>query len=416
MTRGNWLAGIVLVLLAPNAGSIRAQATAPSGVEADIVEGMSATRLQWIDHHLQREVERRHIGSAVGLIARNGKIVYHGAYGEADPEVPMFEDAIVRLASVGKGFSAVATLILYERGVLSLEDPVSQYIAGFAGVRGPAGEEPSRPIRIYDLLTHTSGLVVEGDTFGEAYEATAGTKGKTAHDLAELLAAMPLAAQPGDAFNYGWFGSSYDVLGAVLERASGQRLDDLFRESIFEPLRMDDTYFWVPGHKQDRYPAIYRTRGGELQLHSRRGEENEPGTFVSGGGGVRSTAADLFRFGQMLLNGGELDGARLLSPKTVELMTTDHVGGLLPWGAGEFGWGFGVEVRKRVRSYGLGSVGSFGWEGGTGAQYWVDPTERIVAVLLTPTMPPRHAEVFELFQRSMYAAIVDSYADDDPGR
>lgn len=406
----------VLVLgtfLAQHAGAPQAEPTLAEKSQAAVVEGMSSERLQWIDRHLREEVERGHIGSSVGLVARNGQIVFHKAYGEADPDVPMFKDAIVRLASVGKGFTAVAALILYERGQLSLNDSVSRYIPEFADIRVKAGdgstEDPKRAIRISDLLTHSSGLVVEGDAFGKAYEATAGTKEKTAYDLAVKLAAMPLATHPGEAFNYGWFGSNYDVLGAVLEEASGQPLDELFRELIFSPLGMDDTYFWVPEEKRDRYPAIYKLRNGELKLHSRRGDENSPGTFRSGGGGVRSTATDLFRFGQMLLNGGELDGVRLLSPKTVNLMTTDHVGERLPWGGGEFGWGYGVATRERVEAYGIGTVGTFGWEGGTGAQYWVDPVERIVAVLLTPTMPPLHAEAFELFQRSFYAAIDETY-------
>lgn len=391
----------------------------PMARTASDTVGMSVERLARIGEMLRAEVDARHVGSAVGLVARDGKVVFLEAVGEAAPGVPMFADAIARLASVGKGFTAVATLILYERGVLPLNDPVADYIPAFAEAKVARAEEdsmpglvdPVRPVTIRDLLTHTGGLAVSGDAFEEAWAATEGKT--TTRDLAERIARIPMHAQPGEVYQYGSYGSSYEVLAAVIEVASGQTLEAFLDENLFGLAGMDDAHFWVPEEKRDRLAAIYRMRNGELSVDRGLGEETPRSTFIAGGGGVRATVRDVYRFGQMLLNGGEIDGARILSPKTVDLMTRDHVGDRLPWGKGEYGWGFGVAVRRRVRDYDIGSEGTFGWVGGSGAKYWVDPVERIVAVLVTPYAPPAHWEIFDRFERLMYAAVVESWA---PGR
>lgn len=393
------------------AGPVRAQTSATDTV------GMSTVRLDRIGEMMRAEVAAGHVGSAVGLVARDGRIVFLEAVGEAASDVPMFEDAIMRLASVGKGFTAVAALILYERDVLGLDDPVAGYIPAYADVQvaqdGDGGGEPElvepkRPVTVRDLLTHTGGLTMTGEAFEEAWSATQGKT--TSRDLAERIARIPLHAHPGEAYQYGSYGSSYEVLAAVIEAASGQTLEAFLEENLFHPLGMDDSHFWVPEEKLDRLAAIYRMRDGELSVDRARGDETPRTTFVHGGGAVRATVRDVLRFGRMLLNGGELDGVRILSAKTVALMTTDHVGDLLPWGEGEFGWGFGVAVRRRVRDYGIGTAGTFGWNGGSGAEYWVDPVEGIVAVLVAPYAPPAHWEINLKFERLMYAAVVRSRA------
>jgi CubicO group peptidase (beta-lactamase class C family) len=364
---------------------------------------------------LESAVDARNIGSAVALIARDDDIVYLEAVGEAAPGVPMFEDAIMRLASVGKAFTAVAAMILYERGVLELDDPVSKFIPAFAEAKvavdgsdgGSALVDPARPTTVRDLLTHTGGLSVASDEFEEAWQATEAT---TTRDLAERIARTPMPAHPGETYEYGYYGSHYEVLAAVIEAASGQTLEAFLNENVFGPLGMNDSYFWVPEAKVDRLTAIYKLRGEPLSIDRARGDETERTTFFSGGGGVRSTVRDVFRFGQMILNGGALEGVRILSPKTVDLMSTDHVGDLMTWGGGEYGWGFGFAVRRRVRDYGIGSVGTLGWTGGSGAQWWVDPEEGLVAVLVTPFAPPPYWPVHERFERMMYAAVTESRA------
>jgi CubicO group peptidase (beta-lactamase class C family) len=378
--------------------------------------GFSPERLERLHAMLEAEVTAGHLGSGVGLVARDGLIVYLGAVGEAAPGVPMFTDAIVRLASVGKGFTAVAALILYERGELDLDDRIADYIPTFSKARVAVTDAdgatkfiaPERPLTIRHLLTHTGGLDLSSEAFERAWMATEAKT--TTRDLAERIARLPMPAHPGTAFEYGSYGSSYEVLAAVIEQVSGRTLEEFFDENLFRPLGMTDSHFWVPESKLERLATIYRTRNGQLTVERPRGEETPRTTFMSGGGGVRSTVRDMYRFGQMLLNGGELDGVRILSPKTVSLMTTDHVAELQPWGQTEYGWGFGAAVRNRVRDDGIGSAGTFGWNGGSGAIYWVDPLEGIVAVLVTPVGPPPRWDIFDKFERLMYAAIVESRA------
>lgn len=376
--------------------------------------GFSPERLDRLQAMLESETDAGRLGSGVGLVARDGRIVYLGAVGEAAPDVPMFTDAIMRLASVGKGFTAAAALVLYERGELDLDDPVADYIPEFRESRvanvDADGDTtlvaPADPVRVRHLLTHTAGLNLASDAFEQAWMATEART--TTRDLAERIARLPMPTHPGEAFEYGYYGSSYEVLAAVIEEVSGQTLEAFFDENLFRPLGMTDSHFWVPEQKLGRLATIYRTRDGRLTVERARGDETQRSRFMSGGGGVRSTVADVFRFGQMLMNGGELDGIRILSPKTVELMTTDHVGHLRPWGQTEYGWGFGVAVRNQVRDDGIGSARTFGWNGGSGALYWVDPAEGIVAVLVTPVGPPPRWDIFEKFERLVYAALVES--------
>ncbi|HXV77744.1 MAG TPA: serine hydrolase domain-containing protein [Candidatus Polarisedimenticolaceae bacterium] len=396
-----------------------ARSERPAAAASPEALGFSSERLDRIRQLLRSEVEQRHIGSAVALIARDGKIALVDAVGLADDETPMFDDAIMRLASAGKTFTATAIMILYERGALNLDDPVSKFIPAFSASRVSetdprSGEQrlvaPKRPVEVRDLLTHTAGLDISSEAFEQAWNEVTNDPSATTRDLAERIARLPLRTHPGEVFEYGSYGSCYEVLAAIVEQASGTTLEQFLDDHLFGPLGMQDSHFWVPEEKQARLARIYRTRNGELSVDRERGDETRRTSYIAGGGGVRSTVRDLFRFAQMLLDGGEIDGVRILSPKTVSLMMTNHAGNLVPYGDGEFGWGFGGEVRLRVLEHGIGSVGTFGWAGGSGAKYWIDPQEKIVAVVVAPTAPPAHWELMEKFERGMYAALTTSAA------
>lgn len=375
---------------------------AAPGVETD--GAMAADRLDRIRTMLEAEAEAGRIGSAVALISHNGEIVFLESVGAFAPGEPMRKDAIFRLASVAKTFAATATMALYESGALSLDDPVSKFIPAYEKVALAGGAAPSRGITIRDLLTHESGLDVDSAAFEAAWAEN--ENAGTTRDLAERMARLPLAAEPGARWNYGYYGSNYEVLAAVLEAASGKPLDALYEELIFGPLGMSDTGFFIPDGKKDRAPAYYRTRDGTIAVATPAGSADVVSPFLSAGGGVRTTAADFHRYCLMLMSGGALDGVRILSPKSVEMMMTDHVGGdAMPWGRGEYGWAFGAAVRNRVRDYDIGSAGTYGWNGGSGATYWIDRKERLIGILFTPSAPPANAEVATRFEVGMYQAL-----------
>lgn len=406
---------VLLFAIAAIAVPVAFVASGPGSVDTESV-GISSDRLDRVRESLLAEVEARHVGSAVGLIARSGQIVFLEAVGEASPGVPMPTDAIVRLASSAKTFTAAATMILYEEGRLRLDDPLERYIPEFANLRvanpqASPGEpelvEPERSVTIRDLLTHTSGLDVASDAFEEAWMATEGKT--TTRDLAKRMAKLPMVAQPGTTWEYGYYGSSYEVLAAVLEEASDMTLEELLEDRIFDPLGMQDTYFFVPEEKEHRLAAMYQMRGGQLSIARPARTESERNTFFSGGGGERSTVLDFYRFCQMLLNGGELEGTRVLSPKSVQLMMSDQLGPELQiFGDREYGWGFGALARREVRSGDIGTVGTYGWNGGTGTAYWIDPTEELIGIVFAPYWPPAHYELRKKFEVGMYQALTES--------
>ena len=357
-----------LILLAMGL-SIGAQAAAQQQTRPQEV-GVAPVRLDQARRVLQRAVDDQVAGSAVGLIARDGKIIFHRAFGAMEPGVPMAPNAICRMASIGKTITAVAVLILFEEGKLRLSDPVARFIPEFAELKVATADEraakreliaPERPVTIYDLLTHQSGLATNGTNVDQLWETAA-----TVGDFAIGIAKIPLSSQPGSKFEYG---HGYEVLAAVVERASGESFEEFLKTRVLAPLKMNDTSFRVPDEKLSRYAGVYQKGpDGSLAMFRRRGQEEAPTRFTAGGGGLRGTVHDYFRFAQMLLNGGELDGTRLLSPKTVQLMTADHAGDNIAVAGDwqDYTWGFGTSVRIRVREDGLGSVGAFGWNGGTG--------------------------------------------------
>ena len=410
---------------APPATAAPARQSAPAAV------GVSAERFQRLHQGMQRFVDRKEVSGIVTLVTRDGRTADMHAVGlqDVDSKTPMRTDTIFRIASMTKPITSVAIMMLYEEGKLLLTDPVSKFIPGFKSMQvlEQGADKPvaaRRPISIRDLLTHRSGITygfINGGAVGNGYRKNGVVDGLSATTLTTAeainkLAAEPLVAQPGSAYNYSL---STDVLGRVVEVASGQPFEAFLRERIFRPLKMNDTDFVVPDAKWSRLATVYSPDGAGGIRPMRDPETfgntvmspieyyKSPKTYFSGGAGLVSTAADYARFGHMLLNGGVLDGARLLSPKTIELMTVSHTGdlGALPVaGPGRgFGLGFFV-VTDLATSQTLGSVGNFGWSGIYGTTFWVDPKERLVAVMMVQRYPG--SPVAAAFQPLVYQTLV----------
>jgi CubicO group peptidase (beta-lactamase class C family) len=393
--------------------------------------GLSSERLRRLTGALQRLIDDRRMAGSVTLIARGGKVVHFEALGLADVEagVPMRRDTIVRIASFSKAVTSVAAMLLVEEGRLQLTDPVSKYLPAFAKttvMEEPApGAPPSsaprtvpakRAITIRDLLTHTSGIPYGGSEQVEAPYAAAGLSHWYLGDshvpmeaLVERLAGLPFLAQPGEKFVYGL---GTDVLGVVVEKVSGQTLDAFFRDRIFEPLGMHDTFFFLPPEKRGRLATLYEIgEDGKLQ-RAAPGAGNAQAAFVdgprkcfSGGAGLLSTAGDYARFLSMLLGGGQLDGTRLLSPKTVQLMTANHVGTKFAEGQRGFGLGFGINEDIGRSGY-FGTAGQFVWGSGFQGVYLVDPAEQLIAIYLAQLFPAGDADFRPRFSALVYQAVV----------
>lgn len=368
---------------------------------------------------LNERIASGHLPGAVALIARHGKVAFHQAFGRRDPatDAPMPADAIFRIYSMTKPIVSVAVMMLWEEGRLLLSDPISRYIPQFAdtSVGVIEGEGIRRtpvlaPITVQDLLRHTSGLTYEfrGTTpIHKAYgEARVARLKQNNADQAAALAALPLLYQPGTRWEYS---RSTDVLGRLVEVISGQPLGTFLKARILEPLGMADSAFWVPQPQQGRIaePFAKDPEGGtDVSLLDVR----RPAIFESGGGGMVSTAMDYARFMAMLLGNGRLGQTRLLGRKTIELMTSDHLGALpsapdlLPPGHG-FGLGFAVRTQPGLAPF-PGSVGNYYWGGAAGTTFWVDPVERLFAVLMIQA-PGQREHYRVLFRDLVYAAIAD---------
>lgn len=389
--------------------------------------GLSSERLQRLEAVFQGYVDQERMAGSVVMLARRGQTVYRKAFGMQDREAgkPMQVDTIFRIASQTKALVSLGAMILQEEGRLLISDPVGKYIPEFMNTTvaevQPDGHykivKAQRPITIRDLLTHTSGV---GYGYGPAAElwAKAGIQGWYFADRAEpiadtvrRMAALPFEAQPGARWVYGY---STDILGVVLERAGGQSLDTLLRSRIFEPLGMKDTHFYLPKEKAGRLAVVYAPRKqGGLERAPVAGTMDAQGAYVdgprtsfSGGAGLVSTAADYMRFLQMMLNGGVLDGKRIVSRKTVELMTVDHlITQEINPGAG---FGLGFAVIKDVGAKGVpGSAGEYGWGGAYHSTYWVDPKEQLIAVYLTQLRPHVELPDHDVLRAMVYAALVD---------
>ena len=387
--------------------------------------GMSAERLARLTRVMDEAVKSKQIAGTVTLIARAGRTVYFEAAGMRDIEAnaAMTKDTIFRIASQSKAITSVGAMILVEEGRLLLTDPVSKYIPAFANttVRGTViggSVNPvaaRRPITIRDLLTHTAGVSYGGEPdLQEMYTGAGFTqwyfadKAEPIGVWIEKLATLPFESQPGERFVYGY---STDTLGYVIEKVSGMPLDRFLATRVLEPLKMTDTQFFLTSAKANRLAVVYgRTATGPLT----RAPEGHPGQGLyvkgphaafSGGAGLLSTASDYARFLQMMLNGGELDGVRVLSPKTVELMTVNHIGTLYTTPGRGFGLGFET-VDDLGRSGRYGSQGEFSWGGAYFSRYWVDPKEQLVAVFMAQLLPTGGSDLQEKLRVLVNQAIV----------
>ena len=381
--------------------------------------GLSQAALDRLSAALNDRVASGHVPGAVALIARHGKVAYHQSFGRLDPasDKPMGTDAIFRIYSMTKAIVSVAVMMLWEEGRVLLSDPIGKYIPAFnetmvgvisGGMYGRT--DAGRPITIQDLLRHTSGLTYEfrGDSpIHQTYaEARVSRLKQTNADQADALAGLPLLHQPGTVWEYS---RSTDVLGRLVEVISGQTLGVFLSERILIPLGMTDSGFTVPQADFGRIaePFLKDPEGGvDVALLDIR----RPAMFESGGGGMVSTAMDYARFLAMLHGNGRLGSVRLLGRKTIELMTSDHLGtiagatDLLPPGHG-FGLGFAVRTHAGMAPF-PGSVGNYYWSGAAGTSFWVDPTERLYAVLMIQA--PIQREYYRLLFRDMvYAAVAD---------
>jgi CubicO group peptidase (beta-lactamase class C family) len=392
--------------------------------------GMSSQRLQRIRDALQADIDKGVVPGAVALIARRGKIAFLEALGYRDREAgaAIATDTIFRIASMTKPFTSVATMMLAEEGKLLLADPVSRYIPEFANLKAAvdsdgeaktlATESLKREMTVQDLLRHTSGLTyahLAGPQIKQAYEAANVVDEKqTNADMVVKLGKLPLAYQPGSTFQYG---VSTDVLGRVVEVAGGMTLDRFISERICKPLGLDNTGFGPIDAARAAQPQIDPDSGKRPPMRDTGVRPN----WISGGSGLLSTAGDYVRFCQMLLNGGELGGLRLLSPTTVALMTSDHLtpetrrspstpilfGALAPMPHLGLGFGLGFAVRTHAGRNPLpGSVGDFSWSGVSGTYFWIDPQQQLIAVLMMQA-PIQRMHYRYLMRTMTYQAIVE---------
>ena len=392
--------------------------------------GFSAERLKRIDGVIQSWIDDKKMNGAVAFIARDGKIVYNKAFGydDAEKKTPMRTDLIFRIASQTKAITSVAVMMLFEEGKFMLDEPISKYIPQFKNPQVidkfnladttwttvPA----KREISIRDLLTHTSGIGYAQIGSNEANAMYAknhivggiGVEGYVLADVIKRLGPLPLFHQPGTKFTYGL---NTDVLGYLVEVVSGMTLDQYFHKKIFEPLGMNDTYFYLPKNKYDRLVSLYTEDSTGLHMMPETITINEKfirdypklnGTYFSGGGGLSSTTYDYALFLQMLLNGGELNGKRLLSRNTVRMMTMNQLApGVL--GDDEFGLGFGLTIQRESAKLPL-NTGTFEWGGMFATTYWVDPKEKLVA-LIYRNIWPTSFNAPDRFKVMVYQALND---------
>ncbi len=383
--------------------------------------GLSGERLGRISALLREDVERRVIPGAVMVIARGGRVGYAEAFGFRDREkgASMRLDAIFRVASMTKPVTSVAAMILAEEGRLQISAPVADYLPEFKErTVGVERVRARRVMTVQDLLRHTSGLTYAafGDSPVQMVWRDAGLmdEDQSNADLVEKLARLPLMSEPGTTWEYSM---STDVLGRVVEVVSGRGLAEFFADRITGPLGMADTAFEVLGERAERLAEPQVDAASDARPPMRN--VTRPHRWASGGGGLVSTAADYLRFCQMLLNGGELDGRRLLSPKTVRHMASDHLppgcaygetarprfGALAPVPEMGYGFGLGFAVRtEQGRSPVPGSVGDYFWGGVTGTYFWIDPAEDLVAVFLSQA-PDRRLHYRYLSRQLVYAAL-----------
>ena len=399
--------------------------------------GLDARRLERIDAHIEsRYIEPGKIAGCQAAVVRHGTLGYFQSFGSMDLErgKPVADDTIWRIYSMTKPIIGVAMMTLYERGHFQLADPVTRWIPEWKDLRvkerRPDGSvelvEPRRPMTVRDTLMHMTGLGwgtderPTMDRFMEAMVALRGGPGGTLEQMVTNLAGLPLEFHPGEAWLYG---VSTDIVGHLIQLMSGQPLDEYLREHVFEPLQMRDTGFHVPDGEIDRFAANYgRRRNKTLALvdDPERSAYRRKPAFLSGGGGLVSTTEDYARFCQMLLNGGELDGVRVLGRKTIDLIRTNHLPGngelrhvAVPGGYGEVGFdgvGFGLTMAVglgEAATQSIGSAGDYYWGGAASTIFWVDPNEDLAVVFMTQLIPSGTFNFRGQLRALVYPAIAD---------
>jgi CubicO group peptidase (beta-lactamase class C family) len=395
-------------------------------VSAPESAGMSSQRLSRIDKLMEDYVKAGYMPGAVGLIIRDGKIVYHKAFGVSDMQnnTALKKDDIFRIASQSKAITATAVMMLWEEGKFLLDEPVSKYIPEFKSppilksfnmADSSYTTEPSKgEITIRQLLTHTSGIDYAGigsPEFKAIYAKAKvvsgiGNHSGTIGDKIKILGKLPIKHQPGEKWTYGL---NHDVLGYLIEIWSGMTFDQFLRTRIFDPLAMNDTYFYLPKEKQSRLVALHDDKNGKVAKVKTNVYDNvDPtypslaGTYFSGGAGLSSTIEDYAKFLQMYLNKGQFNNVRLLSRKTVELILTDQ----LPDLPNEYGLAFGLETAKNDSRL-VFSEGTFSWGGAFNTQYWADPKERLIGLVYMNVYNSTHGEFGDKFKVLTYQSIND---------
>jgi CubicO group peptidase (beta-lactamase class C family) len=408
---------ILLTLACGVAISAHAQLPAASPEAA----GFDPARLEVLHATTKRFVEDGKHAGVITLLARDGKIVDFQTYGYRDLEkqTPMERDTICRVYSMSKIITCAAMLMLFEEGKFNLDDPVAKYLPELKDMKvwtggtreAPRLEALKRPITIKHLLTHTSGMIYgapEGDELAKLWDRADLWTGPGLSNFVSTLSQLPLRHQPGDAYSYG---VNQDVLGALIERVSGQKFGAFLEERIFRPLGMKDTGFDVPPDKMHRLAQTYKNGPDGKLVEDTPIYETSPEAgrgIEAGGAGIFSTAGDFARFAQMLLNGGTLDGKRILGRKTVELMTANHALALPNNQAAtrQKGFGFGVEVTTDLGRLSVpSSIGQFGWYGAATTYCQIDPKEKILAIALTQHFPFNQHGLFAAFQTAYFQAL-----------
>ncbi|HTQ64321.1 MAG TPA: serine hydrolase domain-containing protein [Puia sp.] len=390
---------------------------------------MSPDRLKRIDQLVNEYVNNKWIAGAAAIIVRDGKIVYYKGLGfdDIDKKIPMKRDEIFRIASQTKAITSTAVLILYEEGKFLLDDPVSKYIPEFKNPKvvdkfnladsSYTTVPAKREITIRDLLTHTSGIdyaVIGSKTMSAIYAKAGIPSGidggnRILGNEIKKLGVLPLAHQPGEKWTYGL---NTDVLGYLVEVVSGMSLNDFFKKRIFEPLGMNDTYFYIPAEKHKRLATLYTEdtlqhlmKSPPIQYGFHVDYPNLNGTYYSGGAGLSSTPYDYAIFLQMILNGGIYNGKRILSRNTIRMMTMNQIGDLYV-GENKFGLGFSIATEKESALL-PAQAGTIAWGGYFNTSYWADPKEKIIALIMTQMSPNSHGEIFDKFKVLVYQSIND---------
>ncbi|MYC07956.1 MAG: beta-lactamase family protein [Chloroflexi bacterium] len=402
-----------------------------NGVSSPESVGFSSQRLSRVNKMMQGYIDDGKLANGLTMLARHGETFHFEPYGMLDLEsgTPVERDTLFRIYSMTKPITSAAVMMLYEQGYFSLDDPVGKFIPELASLKvydgmGETGMrlvDQKQPITVRHLLTHTSGLSYgfhQDSPIEEMYrEANVTDPDSTLKEMAEKLGKLPLVTQPGTKWRYS---NATDVLGYLVEVVSGTPFDRYLQDNILEPLGMTDTSFYVSEENLDRLATVYgaATNGKITPLDNPMvNRQRRPHTLFSGGGGLVSTGSDYMRFCQMLLNGGILGDERLLAPKTVEMMRSNHLtDDMRPFAVGQSnasdtkgcGFGLGFRVVMDIAQHGIiGSNGIYSWGGAASTVFWIDPQEDLVAILLTQFMPSSHYPLRREFQIATYQALVE---------